>query len=322
MPGIGIISNPFARVNKKDPEHNTLMWYVLGNKGQFEVTRSLYELSRVCQEFQERGVDLVGIVGGDGTVSLTLSALHAAYGSAALPRILLLRGGTVNVAAANLGIYGKPKDVMADFLDAYHSGKALSEMPVTTLKVNDRLGFLFANGLAANFLKEFYRNKSNALGAGLYFARVLTDALAAGRMTGDFKRLETSEAMRIRTTPTALPVGATESLEYSMVFASTLPRMPFGLSMYRRLQTGQRHGELIAIADQGPALFTQAARLLLGREFSSKRIHGTLFERAELDVAPGATYSLDGDLLTCDDGRLLMEPGPTFVFCSPYGKVL
>lgn len=322
MAGIGIISNPFARVNKKDPEHNTLMWYVLGNKGQFEVTNTLYELSRVCQEFQERGVDLVGIVGGDGTVSLTLSALLAAYGPKALPRILLLRGGTVNVAAANLGIFGKPKDVMSDFLEAYHSGKPMAEMPVTTLRVNDRLGFLFANGLASNFLKEFYRNKTNALGAGLYFARVFADAMAAGRITGDFKRLETSESMRIDTHPTPLAPGGVKDTHYAMVFASTLPRMPFGISMYRKLTPGAHHAEIVAIAEQGRGLFTQAARILMGREFTSPLIHGGLFERATLGVAPGAAYSLDGDLLTCDEGTLILEPGPTFVFCSPYGKVL
>ncbi|MCA2961550.1 MAG: hypothetical protein IOD12_14975 [Silvanigrellales bacterium] len=322
MAGIGIISNPFARVNKKDPEHNTLMWYVLGNKGQFEVTNTLYELSRVCQEFQERGIDLVGIVGGDGTVSLTLSALHAAYGPKALPRILLLRGGTVNVAAANLGIFGRPKDVMADFLDAYHSGKPIAEMAITTLRVNDRLGFLFANGLASNFLREFYRNKSNALGAGLYFARVFADALAAGRITGDYTRLEARENMRIETHPTPLSPNAFTDTEYSMVFASTLPQMPFGLAMYRRLVPGARHAEIIAIAEQGRGLFAQATRLLLGREFSSPLIHGSLFEKATLRVAPGAAYSLDGDLLVCDDGEIIMETGPTFVFCSPYGKVL
>lgn len=321
MPGIGIISNPFAKVNKRDPEHNTLMWYVLGNKGQFEVTNTLEELSRVCEEFQSRGIDTVGIVGGDGTISLTLSALRAAYGDAALPRILLLRGGTVNVAASNLGIYGKPKDVMADFLDAYHSGKPLAEMRVTTLLCNGRIGFLFANGLASNFLREFYKNKTNAIGAGVYFGRVLGDAFARGRLTGDFRALDTYEPMRIATTPEPLHPPR-EGTAYTMVFASTLPRMPFGLSMYRRLVPGERHAEMVAIATRGPALFPQAVRLLLGREFTAPDIHGILFERAELSVEKGHTYSLDGDLLSCEDGKLVMEPGPTFVFCSPYGKVL
>jgi|GEM_PF-538114 len=324
MAGIGIISNPFARVNKRDPEHNSLMWYILGNKGQFEVTNTLFELSRVCQEFQERGIDLVGIVGGDGTISLTLSALRAAYGDTALPRILLLRGGTVNVAASNLGIYGKPKDVMSDFLDVYHSGKPLSEMRVTTLAANDRLGFLFANGLASRFLAEFYRNKTNAVGAGIYLARVMADGLASGRLTGDFTRLDVQERMRIRTWPEDLrpaKEGGEDSL-YSMVFASTLPRMPFGLNMYRRLTPGARHGELIAISTHGRALLPQATRLFLGREFSSPDIHGTVFESAELKVEKNASYSLDGDLLSAEDGRIALGLGPTFVFCSPYGKVL
>ncbi|NBW83269.1 diacylglycerol kinase, partial [bacterium] len=68
MPGLGIISNPFAKINKRDPEHNTLLWYILGNRGQFEITNSLADLGRVCEEFCARGLDTVGIVGGDGTI--------------------------------------------------------------------------------------------------------------------------------------------------------------------------------------------------------------------------------------------------------------
>jgi hypothetical protein len=322
MPGIGIISNPFAKVNKRDPEHNTLMWYVLGNKGQFEVTNSLQELSQVCQEFQARGIDTIGIVGGDGTISLTLSAIEAAYGPQALPRILLLRGGTVNVAASNLGIYGKPKDVMADFLEAYHSGKPLAEMPISTLKANGRLGFLFANGIAANFLREFYRNKTNALGAGLYFAKVMTDTLAGGKLTGDLLKIDSKEALQISTYPNPLLPQSEGNKTFSMVFVSTLPRMPFGIPLYRMLKPGASHAEMIAFSSKGRDLFPQAARVLLGKQMKSEGVAKVLFEKALIQAQESHTYSLDGDLLEAPDGKIELNLGPTFVFCSPYGKVL
>lgn len=330
MPGIGIISNPFAKINKRDPEHNTLMWYILGNKGQFEVTNSLHDLSRVCAEFQQRGIDLVGIVGGDGTISLTLSALYEAYGPNNLPKVVLLRGGTVNVVAANLGIFGKPKDVMADFIETYHSGKPFAEMQLHTLKANGRLGFIFANGAASNFLEEFYKNKTNSLGAGLYLSRVMADAACAGKLSGHFDTVCRPEPMSIRTLPLAQTEGhaspsgpdARAPQDYAMVLASTVPKMPFGIHLYRRLNTEKPQGQLVAVASQGRALLKQAVRALVGRPFSDADISECLFEKAVLGVKPGAKYSLDGDVLRCPSGAIELEVGPSFVFCSPYGKVL
>ena len=331
MSGIGIISNPFAKINKRDPKHNTLMWYILGNRGQFEVTNTLLDLSRVCREFQQRGVDLVGIVGGDGTISLTLSAIYEAYGPAHLPRVVLLRGGTINVVASNLGIFGKPKDVMDDFMAAYHSGKPLAEMTLHTLRVNNRLGFLFANGMASNFLTEFYKNKTNSWGAGVYLGKVLADALAGGKLTGHFDTISRPESMSIATSPVPLDPRNTarnhaenkaHERPYSMVLASTVPKMPFGIHLYRDLKTEQSQAQLIAIAAQGKDLVGQAMRILAGRSFSSPNVSNLLFKQASMQVEPGTKYSLDGDVLETSDGKIEIEMGPGFVFCSPYGKVL
>ena len=319
MPGIGVISNPYAKVNKNNPENNTSMWYILGNQGQFEVTNTVADLSRVCHEFENRGIDLIGIVGGDGTISLTLSAIYEAYRKRELPRILLLRGGTVNVAATNLGIYGKPKDVMADFVEKYHSGAPVDEMPLDTLMVNGRLGFLFANGMASNFLHEFYKNKSNAFGAGVFFAKVLADTLADGKITGDYLRIAALENMHITTSP--LPWVA-ESTTYSNVFVSTLPCMPFGLEMYKNLIPGGGKAELIAMCNEGRNLLPAAGRILLGRKLNDPKIYNSLIEKANIEVDKGARYSLDGDLLNAETGKISIEVGPRFVFCSPYGKVL
>ena len=327
MPGIGIISNPFAKVNKRDPHHNTLLWYILGNKGQYEVTESISDLSRVCKEFESRGIDHIGIVGGDGTISLTLSAIFEAYTTSdpgrahALPKILLLRGGTVNVAASNLGIYGKPKSVMHDFLDAYHSGKELSAMKVSTLKVNDRLGFLFANGMAARFLQEFYKNKSNALGAGLYFSRVFSDLLLGGHLSGDIDKLSAFEDLKLSETD---PQGKNQTHEggHSMIFASTLPAMPFGFKMFKKLRVGQSEAEMVAFTARAQSMLPLAARVLTGRTLKGQGFRDTLFSKVHVESKESLTFSLDGDVMMANNGKIDLSVGPTFEFCSPYGKVL
>jgi diacylglycerol kinase family enzyme len=320
MPGIGIISNPFAKVNKRDPQHNTLLWYVLGNKGQYEVTESLTDLSRVCTEFEARGIDHVGIVGGDGTISLSLSAIQEAYKHKTLPRILLLRGGTVNVTASNLGIYGKPKNVMHDFLDAYHSGGELSVMKLSTLVVNGRLGFLFANGIASKFLEEFYKNKSNALGAGIFFSRVFGDLIAGGHFTGDFAKLSCDETLDtvIQTLDAS---ELKESKSYSMIFASTLPAMPFGFKMFKNLMPGSGCGEMMAFTAQNRELIPIATRVLAGFSLKTEGLKNHLFRTLNISSKKAIQFSLDGDLMVAQDGKIEISMGPTFEFCSPYGKV-
>lgn len=321
MPGLGIISNPFAKINKRDPEHNTLMWYILGNRGQFEVTNSLQDLSRVCEEFCARGLDTVGVVGGDGTISLTLSAIAQAYPPDKLPRILILRGGTVNVLASNLGIFGSPKDVFADALEAYHMPNGLAEMSLQTLRVNGRLGFIFADGIAARFLSEFYKNKSSTLGAGLFLSRVLADGMTGGRLGGAYKKLYLQENIEIECHPRAWPYNS--PLLPVMLVASTLPKMPFGIRLFHALNTHAHEAELLAVTTSEKKLPLEFLRTLLtGGRGDASVIHRHVFEKTLIKPNTEIEYSLDGDLLEPTNQPIEICLGPRFVFCSPYGNVL
>lgn len=321
MSGLGIISNPFAKINKRDPEHNTLMWYILGNQGQFEVTNSLQELSNVCEEFCARGLDTVGVVGGDGTISLTLSAIAQAYPAHKLPRILVLRGGTVNVLASNLGIFGSPKDVFADALEAYHTPGGLAEMSLQTLRVNGRLGFIFADGIAARFLGEFYKNKSSTLGAGLFLSKILADGMVGGRLGGAYKNLYTQEHVRIECSPRHWPHS--NPLQPEMLVASTIPKMPFGIRMFRYLNTHHSEAELIAVVSNRSALPHHLIHTVLsgGRGKSDVILRHT-FENTVIYPSEPIEYSLDGDIIESTENPIEICLGPRFVFCSPYGNVL
>ncbi len=321
MPGLGIISNPFAKINKRDPEHNTLLWYILGNRGQFEITNSLHDLSRVCEEFCARGLDTVGIVGGDGTISLTLSAIAQAYPADKLPRILVLRGGTVNVLASNLGIFGSPKDVFADALEAYHMPNGLAQMSLQTLKVNGRLGFIFADGVAARFLSEFYKNKSSTLGAGLFLGRVIADGTLAGHLGGAYKQLYTTEDLTIDCSPRPWPYG--NPTRAALIAASTIPKMPFGIRLFRNLNTHNEEAEMIAVnAGERELPFRVMKTLLRQGKIDDNFAHSHVFSEATLKPSGQIEYSLDGDLLEPTDKPIHICLGPRFVFCSPYGNVL
>src|SRR5687768_275022 len=108
MSGIGIITNPHSKLNKRNPRRAELLGYIVGERGQLEITNTLADLERVAHEFREKKIHTLAISGGDGTICRTLTALIHAYGEVPLPRVALLRGGTINVLANNLGIKGAP----------------------------------------------------------------------------------------------------------------------------------------------------------------------------------------------------------------------
>ena len=320
---LGIISNPFAKMNKNHPEHNTQMWYTLANEGLYKVTHSLAELEKVCQEFADRKINLVGIVGGDGSMGLVLSNLLKAYrNEPRLPKILLLKGGTINFLASNLGIQTSALTCLNDTLFFIKKNLSLYETPVRTIEVNGRLGFIFAGGIASAFLEEFYKNKTNAFGAVLSVGKYLLDGICAGKINGSYKKIVTPQSFTIQTHPT--PLWSKKSLphnqeSYTLVFASTVPRLPLNLNLFKKITLKDQSAEMLAITESGGALLKGTLQAFMGRDITSFRgVDSVIFEEATIQSEFKLGYSLDGDLCFAEDGKIELKFGPSFVFCSPY----
>jgi diacylglycerol kinase family enzyme len=131
--------------------------YLLGSRGSAEATRSIDDLYRAAEEFKAAGIDILGINGGDGTLHVTLTAFIQVYGSETpLPKIAILRGGTLNTIARGLGIFGKTQDILYGIIDRYHQGEDFKTIERPVMQIGDKYGFLFGNGLIANFLAAYY----------------------------------------------------------------------------------------------------------------------------------------------------------------------
>jgi len=320
---VGIISNPFAKIIKLNPEYNTRLWYALANNGLLEVTRSKEELEQVCQEFSERKINLVGIVGGDGSISLALSALYKAYGPSKLPKILLLKGGTINFLAKNLGIKPEAQICLEDSLNLINRKRSMNEIILSTLHVNGRLGFIFANGIATNFLEEFYKDKNSTFGAAIKILGYLADGATKGKLNGSFSRLVKQQKMEIQTFPTSIWQSSTNHFkipeEFSIVLASTVKNLPLTSGFFRKVVYGDKNAEMIAVSEQGKNLVKGVCKSLLGGSiYSFSKVKSAKFQKASIICKENNHYSLDGDLIYSKDSVINIEIGPNFVFCSPY----
>src|SRR3954447_13253606 len=129
MPGIGLITNPRSRANLRDPSRARKLGYLIGSHGTAEATRSIDDLYRVCEQFRDERIEVLGISGGDGTLHHTLTAMIKTYGEKELPTIAVLRGGTMNTVANSLGIKGETGKLLFELVDKHRRGV---EVPVVT----------------------------------------------------------------------------------------------------------------------------------------------------------------------------------------------
>ncbi|MCX6127749.1 MAG: diacylglycerol kinase family protein [Proteobacteria bacterium] len=104
MPGIGIIANPHSKLNKRSPVEIKRLQAMIGHHGVLSLSHDLTELDKIILSYRNENIDIIAINGGDGSISRVITRVIALYGEKPLPKFALLRGGTMNLVSAQLGI--------------------------------------------------------------------------------------------------------------------------------------------------------------------------------------------------------------------------
>ncbi len=161
-----------------------------------EVPGALREL--LCR----RGVNVLAVAGGDGTVhhivnalldlhAQHVTALQAASGAVAaatvaLPRMLILNGGTLNIIGRTVGIHGPPHHTLGKF-QRHFAGASLRRVParrVPLLHVSrpasseQRYGFVFGSETLFHAIELYVRFGAGYLGLARFLAELSRGATA------------------------------------------------------------------------------------------------------------------------------------------------
>jgi diacylglycerol kinase family enzyme len=142
---------------------------VLGRPGLVERLRALVppdhirltaspgEIAPALADLRDRGVEMVAIVGGDGTSTWTLTALARTWPEESLPAVLLLPGGTINTIPASVGVHGRADRALARLLEP--GGRATIRrrrvLRVVPSGEEPRLALIFGNGVVARWLARY-----------------------------------------------------------------------------------------------------------------------------------------------------------------------
>ncbi len=316
MGGIGIVNNPRAARNRRHPEVRDQLARLLGDQGQLHDADTPEALAAAVASLRAAGVDTLAINGGDGTNHRVLTAAAEAWGAAPLPRLLVLRGGTMNVVAANHGLAGDPAAILSAELARRRAGRPVVVAERDLLRVEadgqpPRYGFLFGTGAAVTFLERFDASRLRSpAGAWLLLARAALSALVNGRQA---RALMRREPLRIEADGDEWP-----DQTYFTVLAGTVPSLGLGMRALARCE--EQPGFFHAVGVHGS--LPQVARLL-------PRVHrgAPWRRRAALDAVcrelvlegEAVRYMVDGDLygparaLRLSTGpalQVLLPPGP------------
>jgi diacylglycerol kinase family enzyme len=304
MPEIGIIANPHAKSNKLNPAKLEHMKRIYEGRAEVTITNDLDHLKETLRGFSHRKVRYLGISGGDGTISQTLTALINAWGGGPLPKVILFRDGTVNVLCSNLGIVGSMEP---RYLEQLAAGK-LQEIKVPTLKVANHYGFIYGDGFVTRVLEDFYLNKRG----GLPHIAKLGLTLTVGGLYGSKYFMRTFE---MRDCKIVFDDGEPVPIQTMGGMVATINKMPFGLPFFGPRLTHETHLSAALITATPQKLLWNLPQIMLNRRQGTHENKLNAVCRKLLIKSPHPlSYTIDGELFKADSNDLLVQLGPELEF--------
>ncbi|MSP63540.1 MAG: diacylglycerol kinase [Myxococcales bacterium] len=313
MPGIGVITNPRSRANKRDPASMRRLGYLIGSRGAAAATHSLDDLYRVAEEFKKEEIEFLGINGGDGTIHHTLTAFIKVYGQKPLPQVAILRGGTMNTIANSLGIKGDPAKLLFELVDRYHNHDPMDVFEKEILAVGDAYGFIFGNGVVFNFLDAYYSSGRPSPTAGLkLLLRGVLSALVGGKLarqlTGRFRGQVTVDGDR----------WACE--DFMTVAASCVEQIGLGFKPFYRCEERPHHFAILGIHTHSTiGLVAELPRVLRGKPMRRDKVIDQVAREVLFESDGEVKYTVDGDTYTTQ-GSLRLRTGPRLSFVRLSGQ--
>jgi hypothetical protein len=280
------------------------------------------QLPVALAEFAAKGIDLLVINGGDGTVRDVLTCGQAIFGDE-WPAIAVLPKGKTNALAIDLGV---PDDwSLQDAIDALDHGSRVRRRPMTVAAVEEGAkpedasrvaGFILGAGA---FTKSIQAGQSaHKLGAFNSMVVAVTGiwALLQSMFAGRANPWRCGAKMRIGLGASDAPMahsGNGDPTMRQLLFASTLERLPAGIKPFGALKSGLKLVAVDQISRRTAALVPLVLTGALRRGLRERGIHQLSATQFSLTIDD--QFILDGEAFPAGD--YLIEQGPELAFITP-----
>lgn len=294
---IGVVFNPRAGTNRKDPSAAGRMQKALGKHGILAAPTSLDELSKTAEDFRREGVEVLAIAGGDGTNHVTLSHFAEVYGDTPLPTLAFLRGGTMNTVADSLRLpKGRPEGLLDRLVRSYLETPAIPTIEQWTMSVNGELGFLWGLGVVPAFLKEYYDTGAPSPWTA---ARTLAKGIASTVVRGEmYQRLNEGCICEVK-----FDGGQWNERKWLTVTAGTIADIGLGFKPYFKAPKAPGFIHLLGIHTTPMGFVTELPKIHRAEAMSDSKAMDLLVKEFSVRVkGDSMRYMIDGDV------RLHPEP--------------
>lgn len=306
MGGIGIVTNPLARRNRRQPGLARRLRDLLRDDGEVVEASTPDELERAVERLRAARIDVLGIAGGDGTGQVVLTAFARAAPVEPLPRLLLLRAGTMNTVAHGHGIRGTPEHVLREVLARRRQGLALRTVARDLLAVEAdggpaRHGFIFGTGVVVTFLEAYYATgRPSPAIAALLVARLLGSIAVGGAFA---RRVTRRDWLRVTSDG-----DEWTDPSYLALLAGTTPDIGFGFKPFARCAEQPGFFHAVGITGTLGQLALALPRVARGAPWR-RRVAQDELARALVVEGEGLGYTVDGDLYRAERS-VRIETGP------------
>ncbi|ANK12402.1 diacylglycerol/lipid kinase family protein [Erythrobacter neustonensis] len=275
------------------------------------------QLPLALTEFAEKGIDLLVINGGDGTVRDVLTCGQAIFGDD-WPAIAVLPKGKTNALTVDLGV---PDDwTLQDAIEALDHGSRIHRRPMTVSTADEPgkrvAGFILGAGA---FTKATQAGQSaHKLGAfdSMVVAVTAGWALLQSLFATRNNPWRQGAPMQIGLGAGNVPMahsGHGDPAMRQLLFASTLERLPAGIRPFGPLKGGLKLAAIDQISRRSTALIPLVLTGVVKHGLRERGIHQLAATQFSLSI--GDQFILDGEAFPAGD--YLIEQGPELAFVAP-----
>ncbi|MDP5103297.1 MAG: hypothetical protein NWP98_05175 [Erythrobacter sp.] len=316
-PTVGVIYNPRSHRNLGADFDCGLCPHV-----HIAQPRARAQLPEALAEFAARGIDLLVINGGDGTVRDVLTCGQTIFGDD-WPAIAVLPKGKTNALTVDLGI---PNDwTLQDAIDALDHGQRVWRRPMAVSAVDDAgkaagvsrvAGFILGAGAFATATRS--AQSAHRLGAfdSMVVAVTALWALLQSLFASRANPWRRGAKMRIGLGASDAPMahsGHGDPDMRQLLFASTLESLPAGIRPFGALRTGLKLVAVDQISRRTTALVPLVVMGKIRNGLRQRGIHQLTASQFSLSIDD--QFILDGEAFPAGDYRI--EQGPELAFVTP-----
>lgn len=311
-PKVGVIYNPRSHRNKGADFDCGVCPHVFiaqpGNRSQ---------LPEALAELAAKGIDLLVINGGDGTVRDVLTCGRGIFGDD-WPAIAVLPKGKTNALTVDLGVPGEW--TLQDAIDAFENGSRVHRRPIEIAtpdaSVANVLGFILGAGAFATATQagqSAHRlGAFNSLAVGVTALWALAQSMFASR-SNKWRRGARMNIMLGRGEAPMAHSGLGDPAYRQLLFVSTLEQLPAGLNPFGKLRKGLKLVAVDQISRRTTALVPAVIGGYLQNKLRERGIHQLSASQFTLDIDD--QFILDGEAFPA--GQYRIGQGPELEFVAP-----